>query len=140
MVNKDRSKATSTSVRLSELQLAVMNVLWRGGEATTAEVHEQVGKARSLAYTTVSTLLTRLEGRGAVRSVKRRRERVFEPFVSESEVRRSMVSELVENLFAGDAHALVSHLIRESDIGAGDIEAVRTLLEKHSGERSGEGQ
>jgi predicted transcriptional regulator len=112
------------------MQLELMRVLWDAGRATTAEVHERVGKPRQLAYTTVATLLTRLEKRGLVKSVKEQGERVFKSTVTESEVTRSMVSSLVDTLFRGDPSALVSHLVNEKDIDKDDIEAVRKLLAK----------
>ena len=117
-------------VSLSDMQFALMRTLWDAGRATTAEVHERVGKPRQLAYTTVATLLTRLEKRGLVKSVKEQGERVFKPTVTEGEVTRSMVSSLVDTLFRGDPSALVSHLVNEKDIDRDDIEAVRKLMAK----------
>mgnify|MGYP003580623255 FL=1 len=117
-------------VHVSDIQLLLMRSLWDAGRATTAEVHDQVGKPRQLAYTTVATLLTRLEKRGLVKSVKEQGERVFRPLVTESDVTRSMVSSLVETLFRGDPSALVSHLVNEKDLDKDDIEAVRKLLAK----------
>lgn len=117
-------------VSLSDIQLAIMRTLWSAGSASTAEIHEQVGKPRDLAYTTVSTLLTRLEKRGLVKSAKAQGERVFQPLVAEDVVTRSMVSSLVASLFQGDPSALVSHLVKEKEIDRGDLEAVRKLLAK----------
>jgi len=117
-------------VHVSDIQLLLMRALWDAGRATTAAVHEQVGKPRQLAYTTVATLLTRLEKRGLVKSVKEQGERVFRPLVTENEVTRSMVSSLVDTLFRGDPSALVSHLVNEKDLDREDIAAVRKLLAK----------
>ena len=124
--------AKDDDIRLSEVQVAVMRVLWSEKTATTATVHELMGKPRSLAYTTVSTLLSRLEKRGLVRSEKDGRERVFEPLVSEAEVQRHMVSDLVTNLFRGDPGALVSHLVKDSEFDAADLDTVRRMLAEHS--------
>lgn len=119
-----------TDIHLSEPQLAVMRALWSAGRATTAAVHDRAGRPRSLAYTTVATMLARLEKRGLVRSVKEGRERVFEPLITEDDVKRQMVSSLVSGLFHGDAGALVSHLVRDAEIDAGDLDAVRKMLEE----------
>jgi len=127
--------AKDRDIHLSEVQLAVMRVLWAERKATTAAVHERMGKPRSLAYTTVATLLSRLEKRGLVKSEKDGRERVFEPLVSEAEVQRRMVSDLVSNLFRGDAGALVSHLVRDSEFDAADLETVRRMLAEHTDNR-----
>jgi predicted transcriptional regulator len=119
---------TDKNTQLSAVQLAVMRALWETGAATTAAVHERMGKPRSLAYTTVATLLNRLEKRGLVSSRKDTRERVFEPVVSEEEVKRRMLSDLVANLFRGDPRALVSQLVSDAEIDEGDLDTVRRMI------------
>ena len=118
-------------ITLSETQLGLMHALWRRGEADTQQVCDDLAAdGRELAYTTVATLLKRLEKRGLVRHRKDGRKQVFQARVSESEVRTSMVSSLVGSLFKGDSRALVSHLVRAQDIGPGDLEALQKLLEQ----------
>ncbi len=119
-------------VRLSDIQLALMTALWKEGSATTVALYDQVGKPRALAHTTISTLLTRLEKRGLVKSVKHNGERVYQPVAKSDDVTRSMVSSLVATLFRGDPAALVSHLLQESDFDAQDLKKVRKML-KDSG-------
>lgn len=127
--------ASDKDIHLSEVQLAVMRALWDEKSATTARVHERMGKPRDLAYTTVATLLSRLEKRGLLKSQMDGRERVFEPLVSEADVRRHMVSDLVGKLFRGDPRALVSHLVRDSEFDAADLETVRRMLTEQSKDR-----
>jgi len=118
----------SETIRLSEVQLALMRVLWRQGEATIAQVCEAVSEERRLAYTSVATMLKRLEQRGVVTAHKVGREWVYRPCVSESVVRRSMVGELLSGLFAGDASALMSHLVEQETIAEEDLDKIRQLL------------
>ncbi len=113
---------------ISDLQLAVMRVLWRRGEALVAEVHGDLEPERGLAPTTIATVLSRLERRGLVRHSSRGRQFLYSPAVSEQEVRHSMVASLTSRLFNGDASALVSHLLKSRDIAPGDLEKVRELL------------
>ena len=113
---------------ISDLQLAVMRVLWRRGEAAVAEVHGDLEPERGLAPTTIATILSRLERRGLVRHSSRGRQFLYAPVVSEQEVRHSMVASLTSRLFNGDATALVSHLLKSRDIAPGDLETVRQLL------------
>jgi len=126
----------SKDVHLSDVQFAVMRALWEAGKATTAEVHTSAGKPRDLAYTTISTILTRLDKRGLVKSAKDQNERIFQALVTEGEVQRSMVSSLVDTLFQGDPQALVSHLVKEKEIDKADIETLRKLLSK-DGQKGG---
>lgn len=113
---------------LSDLQLDLMRVLWQRGEASTAEVAEALASARGLAHTTVATLLTRLEKRGLVSARREGRQLVYRAEVEEGAVRRSMVSGLLGSLFGGDPRALLAHLLREQEIGAGDLEQLRRAL------------
>lgn len=117
--------------QLTDLQVAIMRVLWDRGEATVADIHEALLPERGLAPTTVATLLSRLEKRGVVKHRTPARQYVYYPAVSEQEVRRSMVVDLAERLFDGDVAELVSHLLSAREISAGDIEKVKELIAGH---------
>jgi predicted transcriptional regulator len=120
---------TRRKIHLSELQLAVMRALWKRGEAATAEVVLDLGAKRGLAHTTVATLLTRLVKRGLLAQRRDGRSLVYRALVTESEVRRSMVAELVATLFKGDRSALVAHLVREGELAPGDLAKVRARIQ-----------
>jgi BlaI family transcriptional regulator, penicillinase repressor len=113
---------------LGDLQHAIMTVLWERGEATTAEVHEALLPARGLAFTTIATMLRKMEDKGVVAHRAVGRQFVYRPTVSEDLVRRSMVGELVERLFGGDPSALVAHLVSEHEIDGGEVEDLRRRL------------
>ncbi len=117
--------------QLTELQIAIMRILWERKEATVAEIHAALLDERGLAPTTVATLLSRLEKRGAVKHSTVSRQYVYYPLVSEADVRSSMVAELTEQLFAGDVAELVSHLLRAQDMTPGDLEKVKELIATH---------
>jgi len=114
-------------IALSDLQLDLMRVLWRGGESSVAQVAEALA-GRDLAHTTVATLLTRLEKRGVVACRREGRLLLYSAAVSEAQVRRSMVSSLIAQVFRGDSKALLAHLVSEREVAPGDLEKVRALL------------
>jgi BlaI family transcriptional regulator, penicillinase repressor len=113
---------------LGDLQHAIMSVLWDRGEATSSEVHEALRAERGLAYTTIATMLRKMEDKGIVAHRAEGRQFVYRPTVSEDQVRRSMVGELVERLFGGDPKALVAHLVSENEIDAGELSELRQRL------------
>jgi predicted transcriptional regulator len=115
-------------ISLSELQIALMRVLWRRGETSTADVAAELADERGLKHTTVATLLTRLEKRGVVAQRREGRQLFYRALAGEAQVRRSMVADLIGALFEGDAHALVAHLVQESEIAPGDLAKVRRRL------------
>ncbi len=125
--------ADSRNISLSELQIALMRVLWSRGETSTAEMAAAMAEDRGLAHTTVATLLTRLEKRGVVTQRRDGRQLLYRANVEESDVRRSMVADLIGSLFAGDANELVAHLVQESEIEPGDLARIRARLERGGG-------
>jgi predicted transcriptional regulator len=131
------AKAQPDDVALSELQIAVMRVLWQRDEASVADIAAILADERGLKYTTVATLLTRLEKRGVVGQRRDGRQLIYRARVSEPHVRRSMVADLVGSLFGGDAHALVAHLVDEAEIAPGDLARVRRQLAKNTTRRRG---
>ena len=110
---------------LGDLQHAIMSVLWERGEATTAAVHEALRSERGLALTTIATMLRKMEDKGVVAHRAEGRQFVYRPIVTESEIRQSMVGELVQRLFDGDPNALVAHLVSEHEIDPGELAALR---------------
>ncbi|HOX72444.1 MAG TPA: BlaI/MecI/CopY family transcriptional regulator [Dokdonella sp.] len=123
----------SSHVSLSELQIALMRVLWERGETSTADVAAALADERGLAHTTIATLLTRLEKRGVVGQRRDGRQLFYRAEVGEADVKRSMVADLIGSLFAGDANELVAHLVEEAEIAPADLARIRQRLER--GER-----
>ena len=117
-------------VALSGAQYRLMRILWQLDGGTAAEVLEAWHGRRKPAHTTVGTMLSRLEKRGILDSELRGRERVFRPLVAESDVRRNMVAQMVDTLFAGDSQALLTHLVKDSEVAREDLEAARRLLDE----------
>ncbi|HTQ79184.1 MAG TPA: BlaI/MecI/CopY family transcriptional regulator [Thermoanaerobaculia bacterium] len=117
-----------TSHHLGDLQLAIMRSLWRRGEATVAEVHEDLAAERGLALTTIATMLTKLEKKGVVDHRMDGRRFIYQPKVELSQVRRSMVAELTSQLFRGDVSALVNHLISEHEIDPGELVRLKAAI------------
>jgi predicted transcriptional regulator len=124
--------------QLTDLQIAIVRVLWDRGEATAAEICDALRPERGLAPTTIATLLSRLEKRGVVRHRTEARQYVYRATVSEGEVRRSMVGELTERLFGGDIAALMTHLLSAREVSPGDLERVKALIVAHE-QREGAG-
>jgi predicted transcriptional regulator len=122
----------SETHQLTELQVAIMRVLWERGQATVAEICEALKSERGLALTTVATLLSRLEKRGVVTHETKARQFIYRALVTESDVRTSMIGELTERLFDGDVAEVMSHLLTARDVSPGDIERLKQLLNDHA--------
>ena len=119
---------SSVTTSLTDLQLAIMRILWDRLEATVVEVQHGLRPERDLAQTTIATLLSRLEKRSVVEHRLDGRQFVYRPLVTEQEVRRSMVSELTTLLFDGSSAALMTHLLRSREINPGDLDRVKRMI------------
>ena len=116
--------------QLTELQLAILRVIWDRSEATVQDIWEALHAERGLAQTTVATMLSRLERRGVVTRRAQLRQYHYRAAVTEREVQHSMVGELTERLFDGDVTALVQHLLTGKDVSPGDIAKIRDMIER----------
>lgn len=128
----------SRSHHLGELQLAIIRILWERGEATVAQVHQALHPDGGRALTTIATMLKKMEKKGVVQHRVEGRQFVYEATISESQVKRSMVSDLTERLFQGDVTALVHHLISEKNVDASELAQLKRLIaqqEKRKKER-----
>ncbi len=116
---------------LTDLQLAILRVLWERGSASAAEITDALRTSRGLAQQTIATVLSRLERRGIVRHETRQRQYIYTAMVSEPDVRRTMLAELTERVFDGDVAALVSQLLSAREMSPGDLARVKALIAAH---------
>ena len=114
---------------LTDLQLDILRALWERGEATVTEVTESLRTSRDLAPTTVATLLSRLERKGAISHRTEGRTYIYRAEITERDVRKTMLSRIT-SVFEGDVAALMSQLLDERDITASEIARVRKLLQE----------
>ncbi len=92
------------------LELECLKTLWVLGEASVAQVREAMLPRRSLAYTTVMTVLDRLARKGAAGRRKSGRAFLYAPVLSREALRRLAVDELIASLFGGSEEELLSYL------------------------------
>jgi BlaI family penicillinase repressor len=119
--------AGKQTYRLGDLQLKIMRVLWNVGPATVAAVQRGLGGPR-LAYTTVATMLRKMEDRGLVRHRQRGRRFIYQAAVSADDVTRSMADDLVERLFEGSLADAVSHLLETRDVSRKELARLERLI------------
>lgn len=120
-----------SSYPLTELQLAILDVLWRTGEASVLDIHDDLREDRRVAQSTISTLLARLEERGYVAHREEGRKYVYRAAVDREDLRRQMAEGFREHtrpLFHSEVGLLVSHLLAGSDVTPEDLDEARAIL------------
>ena len=114
--------------RLTKLELRIMDALWDRGSASVREIQEALPEKNRPAYTTVQTMVYRLEAKKAVRRVKKvGNALIFEPQISRAAAQRRVIDELL-SFFGGRTQPVVAHLIDTGRLTLEDVqEAERTL-------------
>ena len=115
-------------IRLGELQLKILKVLWTCGPSNVAEVRERLGGGR-LAYTTVATMLRKMENRNLVRHREQGRKFIYEAAVAAKEVSRSMADQLVDRIFDGSLSATVSHLLETREVDPEELARLEKMIQ-----------
>ncbi len=114
--------------RLGDLQLRIMKILWAREEGTVADVFEALGKGADLAYTTVSTMLRKMEARGLITHRTEGRSFVYRAKVASEAVSRSMIDHLVDRMFEGNLTAAVNHLLTTREVSREELKALERLI------------
>ena len=123
--------------RLSKLELQIMEALWNHGASSVREIQEAFPEKGRPAYTTVQTMVYRLETKGAIRRVKKiGNAHIFEAVVSRSSAQRRLIDELLA-FFGGSSQPVVAHLIESGNLTLDDVKEAEQLLLKLKSGRSG---
>ena len=115
---------------LTDLELDVMNIVWKYGSITVRQIVEELRTYRPLAYTTVQTVLTILTQKRFVEYTPRGRAYVYTPIVQPDGVRRETVTAVVDKLFEGSAQSLMLHLIESDSLTSEEATELRQLLDR----------
>src|ERR671919_1282392 len=121
---------TMSLPRLTKLELQVMEALWSRGASSVREIQEAFPEKDRPAYTTVQTMVYRLEAKKAVRRVKKiGNAHIFEAVVSRNAAQRRLIDELL-SFFGGRSQPVVAHLIETGKLTLDDVHEAEELLRK----------
>ncbi|MCB9849705.1 MAG: BlaI/MecI/CopY family transcriptional regulator [Phycisphaerales bacterium] len=121
---------TRYEYELGDAELDVLRALWDSGPGTVRDVMAHLpARRRGVAYTTVQTLLNRLEQKGYVASDKSDLAHVFRAKLTRERVRRARVKSLVGQLYDGAAGALALHLVKTQKLSREELAELHKLIE-----------
>jgi BlaI family transcriptional regulator, penicillinase repressor len=121
--------------RLSNAERRILEQFWQLGARSVREILDSLPDEERVAYTTVQTLVYRLEQKGALRRVKKiGNAQIFEPAIDQSEFRSGLVHDLLD-LFGGSPRLLVSNLLETGTLTLKDLRTLQGALPK-KGSRS----
>ena len=120
--------AKEKAARLTRLELEVMGAVWELGTGSVREIQEQLPEQKRPAYTTVQTIIYRLEEKGAVRRVKKiGNAHIFEAVVTRKAAHGRLLDDLL-HIFGGSPRSLMAQLVETGQITLQDIKALERTL------------
>ena len=125
------------SPKLSKLELKIMEALWTKGPSSVREIQECFPAKRRPAYTTVQTIVYRLEAKNALKRTKKiGNAHIFEAVISRASAQRRLIDELLA-FFGGSSQPVVAHLIESGNLTLDDVKEAEHLLIKLKNGKSG---
>lgn len=115
---------------LTDVELELMTYLWKIGQGTVSDVLQQLPPERSLAYTSVSTVLRILEQKKIVEARKEGRGHIYVPLMSKSSYESKTVRHVVDRVFEGTPTALVKQLLDTMNLKKEDLDELKELIAK----------
>ena len=115
---------------LTGQELEILKVVWPRGQATVREVYDELRAHRTIAYTSVQTMMNVLETKGHLKREPGEKANVYSPVRPQQAVVKSMVREFVNRVFDGSARPLLVHLLKEKGLTERERRELQKLLDK----------
>lgn len=116
------------SPKLSKLEFQIMETLWKKGDSSIRDIQESFSEKRRLAYTTIQTIVYRMEAKGIVRRVKKVGNfHVFAASISRDEAQRTLIDDLLA-IFGGRTQPVMAHLIESGKLSLEDVKEAEKAL------------
>ena len=119
-------RPTST---LTPQELAIMKVVWQRQQSTVRDVYEALREKRSIAYTTVMTMMKVLEEKAYLKKTLVDRAYVYRPVRPRQQVVGAMVKDFVDRVFDGAAGSLLLHLAKDNRLTEKQRKVINQLIE-----------
>ncbi|MDQ1317816.1 MAG: hypothetical protein QG588_1470 [Candidatus Poribacteria bacterium] len=116
--------------RLGKLELQVMRLVWDKGQATVKDIWEELYPEKRLAYTTVATVMKKLEGKKFLNHKERERTYIYSPLIDQNSVSQGLLVELIDGIFDGSAARLVTTLV-EGQITEKELDEIKQIILEH---------
>lgn len=121
--------------RLGKLQQAVMDIVWELGEATVAQVRDRLPGRKSPAYTTILSVMQKLEKAGWLVHREEGRTYVYRPTHTREQEGTQTLRQFIRRVFSGDPLQMFQHLLDDDDLTADELFALKKMIDQRRKER-----
>jgi BlaI family penicillinase repressor len=116
---------------LSDFELEVMQLFWQMNETTAPQIHKIIAQRRDVKYSTVKTIIDRLEKKESIkRSHSQGRTIFYTPIKEKKTVRIPLIKDFINRVFLGKSRPLAAHILEQEDLNLEDIEYLESVLKE----------
>ena len=123
------AKKTNSEIRLGRLELQIMNVVWDRGKATVHDVKSALSQ-RKPAYSTILTMMRKLEAKGYLEHDVDERTYVYRPTISKKAVCHGILGDVMDRLFEGSPSLLLNSLVEQNRISEKELRKIQKLIKE----------
>lgn len=128
-------------MNLSNFELEVMRLIWRDKEVIVPDLHRELAQERDISYSTVKTIVDRLEEKGAITRLRTYgRTILYGPAIAEKTLAKPLVNDLLRRLFGGEARPLISHLLKDESLSLDDLAYLEEVIARKRKDLGGDGE
>lgn len=124
------AKKKDSGIKLGRVELQIMNVVWEKGKATVHDVKDVLGRGRKPAYSTILTMMRKLEAKGYLEHDVDDRTYVYHPTISQQAVRHGVLGDIVDHLFEGKPSLLLNSLVEQNRISEKELKQIQKLIKE----------
>lgn len=116
--------------QLGDVELEILNIVWRLKKATVNDVHNEILKHRETAYTSVMTMMQNLAKKGMLSFTKKGRQYEYEAKEEPNAVRSSILERTANLVFGGSMVNLVQHMVKHEELSEADLSELEGIIQK----------
>ena len=124
------AKKKDSGIKLGRVELQIMNVVWEKGKATVHDVKDVLGRGRKPAYSTILTMMRKLEAKGYLEHDVDERTYVYRPTISRKVVRHGILGDILDRLFEGSPSLLLNSLVEQNRVTERELRKIRKLIKE----------
>ena len=120
--------STLKTIKPTESELEILQILWKKGLATVREVHEELAHIKDAGYTTTLKLMQIMNEKGLVKRDDSMRTHVYQAAVNKERTQKHLLSKMIDSLFGGSSTQLVIQALGETKASPDELEKIQALL------------
>ncbi len=121
--------ATTKTIKPTESELEILQILWKKGNASVREVHEELLATKEAGYTTTLKLMQIMHEKGLVKRDDSIKTHIYQAAVSKEKTQKHLLNKMVDSLFGGSAGELVMQALGNHKASAEELEEIQKILD-----------